>query len=189
MVTKTIRKEMRKWACAANLAARDTEAFLAIFAYEIEPRFCSRAAEKRMDIIADIREHSMDSLARHYPAMRERDDAGMFVPLDRDIKRRCLCSCRGYVYRLQRYFARGAETYEHLPGISVDEAKYIRTRYAESILGRKFKTRTLYEIPGAYILPKSKCFSKSDQWECTKAHEHDRCIVSAPRDRISGHLR
>ncbi len=130
-------------------------------------------------------------MGRKFPEQCTFDNQVIFVLVDRDIKRRCACSRAGYAYRLQQYFERGTKTgiYSLLVGMDVEEARRLRSVLASRVLGRKFSSRTALDLPHAYLLPKAKCFGGSFFWECKKDHEHDRCIVSAPRDAVSRFLR
>jgi hypothetical protein len=111
------------------------------------------------------------------------------TPLDRDLRRRCVCTTRGYCYRLFKHFETKPAVYTKLDGMDLSDARVLRTVAAARVWGHRARFRSTLRLATAYLLPKSKCFADKIQWACTKEHEHDRCIVSAPRDGVAQCLR
>jgi hypothetical protein len=109
-------------------------------------------------------------------------------PLDRDLKRRRACTKVGYVFRLINTFVRSTAVYQHRTDLDAEEARAYRIQRAREIFGRRLGIRNTLSLPSAYALPKSKCFQGS-QWNCIREHEHERIIVSSPRDSIARHMR
>ena len=72
--------------------------------------------------------------------------------------------------------------------MDAESARDFRIRRARELFGRSMGRRNTIRLPSAYALPKAKCF-QGTQWNCTREHEHERIIVSAPRDAIARHMR
>lgn len=189
-VLKAVLRQVGDWAGRLGLDGDGKTRITAGLSKELGQFFGNKEADARCEQIAGIRAHALELVTARTHNRHLGPSDIVLVPMDRDTKRRCATTVAGYCHRLVGHFSRCPSVYNPVVDTTVEEAEIQRTESAKNIFGRRIKVKPGLRMPSAYLLPKAKCFMDGSlTWNCTKQHEHDRCIVSAPRDAVSHRLR
>ena len=120
--------------------------------------------------------------------IRQEHPNAVFVPLDRDIKRRAAMDLGGYWYRLFHGYIQDSEYYALRSDLSLEDAAKWRQTRMEEMLPEHMCTRRVLcaeNMPNAYHNYKGKCLhDEFGGLQCDKSHSHEREVISAFRDPL-----